>query len=117
MVRYISQYMLEGEKFYDQDVTLFVSQVLHLPQTDNQVKFTLESLPRLAGVRPFDNSRTYLLQASNEATDGNNPDLREKAVQQLMSMKETLKQAVNLAPGDRLALDTKVSSRSSRPLI
>jgi hypothetical protein len=112
---YVSQYVLEGHKFYDQDTTLFVHQVLQMPQASNgQTIATNTPLPPLSDPQPLDSNKGFVLQASIEAADGNNPEVKEKAVQQLMAMKETLKQAVTLAPGDRLALDTRVPIRNIR---
>jgi mediator of RNA polymerase II transcription subunit 18, fungi type len=114
--RYVSQYVLEGHKFYDQDITLFVHQVLQMPQaSDEQAIALTKSIPPVSELRPLDSSKGFVLQASIEAVDGNNHEVKEKAVQQLMAMKETLKQAVTLAPGDRLALDTRVPIRNNRP--
>ena len=113
---YVSQYVLEGHKFYDQDTTLFVHQVLQTPQASNeQTIATNTPLPPLSDLQPLDSNKGFVLQASIEAVDGNNPEVKEKAVQQLLAMKETLKQAVTLAPGDRLALDTRVPIRNIRP--
>jgi len=114
--RYVSQYVLEGHKFYDQDTTLFLYHVLQVPKATDEQLGEANNLSRvISELQPLDASHGYVLQASIEAVDGNNPDLKDKAVQQLLSMKETLKQAVVLAPGDRLALDTKVSTRNARP--
>lgn len=114
--RYVSQYVLEGHKFYDQDMTLFVHQVLRMPQLpDEQAGATTTPVPPISELQPFDPNKGFVLQASIEAIEGNNPEVKEKAVQQLMAMKETLKQAVTLAPGDRLALDTIVPLRNKRP--
>lgn len=116
MFRYVSQYVLQGHKFYDQDIMLFVHQVLQLPEgSDDQALTTTAPIPPISELHPLDSRKGFVLQASIEAGDGNNPDVKEKAVQQLMAIKETLKQAVTLAPGDRLALDTRVPLRNNRP--
>jgi Med18 protein len=116
LLSYVSQYILEGHKFYDQDTTLFVHQALKMPQaTDEQTIATNTPLPPPSDLQPLDTNKGFVLQASVEAIEGNNPEVKEKAVQQLLAMKETLKQAVTLAPGDRLALDTRVPIRNIRP--
>ena len=69
-------------------------------------------MPAIGELQPFDGAKGFVLQASIEALDGNNPEIKEKAVQQLVAMKETLKQAVVLKTGDRLALDTRVPMRN-----
>ena len=112
LTRYVSQYVVEGYKFYDQDLTLFLHRpCLDKSQTGKPGDDLDSKTPDLSGLEPFDISGGYVLQASIEAIDGNNPEIREKATQQLMAMKETLKQAVTLVPGDRLALDTRVPAR------
>jgi mediator of RNA polymerase II transcription subunit 18 len=116
LLSYVSQYVLEGHKFYDHDTTLFVYQVLQMPQAfDEQTIATNTSVPPLSDLPPLDHNNGFVLQASIEANDGNNPEVKEKAVQQLLAVKETLKQAVTLTPGDRLALDTRVPLRNIRP--
>lgn len=70
--------------------------------------------PDISKFPPLDASGSYVLQASIEIVDGNSPDLKDKATQQLLAMKETLRPSVNLVPGDRLALDTRVPMRRPR---
>ena len=87
-----------------------------MPQgSPDQVIATHTPIPPISDLQVLDTRKGFVLQASIEAVDGNNPEVKEKAVQQLLAMKETLKQAVTLAPGDRLALDTRVPIRSIRP--
>lgn len=57
----------------------------------------------------MDTTETYVLQASIDIVDGNSEDLKNRASEQLVSMRETLKQAVALAPADRLALDMRIA--------
>ena len=71
-------------------------------------------MPRVSALQPLDANNGFVLQASIEAMDGSNPEMKEKAVQQLTAMKEMLRQAVTLSPGDRLALDTRVPMRNIR---
>lgn len=59
----------------------------------------------------FDISGAYILQASVEAMDGSAAELKDRASAQLLAMKETLRQAVTLSPGDRLALDTRAPAK------
>ena len=65
-------------------------------------------LHRPEDINPLDGSGGYLLEASIQAIDGNNQELKDRATAQLLNLKETLKQAVTLTPGDRLSLDTKL---------
>lgn len=57
----------------------------------------------------MDATETYVLQASIEILDGNSEDLKNRASEQLVFIRETLKQAVTLAPADRLALDMRIA--------
>ena len=75
---------------------------------------TINTIPEISKLTPLDPSCGYVLQASIEIADGNSPDLKEKAIQQLLAIKETLRFRVDLAPGDRLALDTRVPVKRVR---
>ena len=68
----------------------------------------IEVFPQAGDLVPLAKSDEYILSATIESTDGSNSELRERAVRQLLMMKETMKGPVNLVPGDRLTLDTKV---------
>ena len=107
--------MVTGSKFYDHDTTLFVHKVLRLPPVgaaealgDRSFLSTSDQLPELDG------SGGSIIQASIDVVDGNNPELKERATRQLLGLKEALKQAVDLTPGDRLALDTRLPNVSRR---
>ena len=114
--RYVSQYVLEGHKYYDQDTTLFLYKVLQVPHRDDRHSTEQPGhLPAFSDLKPFDNGESFVLQASIEAIDGNHPEVKEKAINQLLAIKETLKQAVDLVIGDRLALDTRVPLRLRKP--
>lgn len=114
-LRYVSRYLIVGSKFYDHDTTLFVHKVFRLPPvaadhavTDQAFLSDREGLPTLDG------SGGYIIQASIEVVDGNNPELKDRATRQLLGLRESLKQAVDLTPGDRLALDTRVPNLARR---
>lgn len=75
---------------------------------------TINTVPDVSKLSPLDSSGGYVLQASIEIADGNSTDLKDKATQQLLAIKETLRSSVDLAPGDRLALDTRVPVKRVR---
>ncbi|EXJ77495.1 hypothetical protein A1O3_09721 [Capronia epimyces CBS 606.96] len=106
---YVSRYMVVGSRFYDHDTSLFVHKVLRLPQVpaDEALRDT-SFLTKTSELPEQDGSGGYLIQASIDVVDGNNPDLKDRATRQLLALKEALRQAVELTPGDRLALDTRV---------
>lgn len=102
---YVSQYVVHGHKVYDQDTTLF----LHRIMTATEPQYSSPPvMPKTENLSPLDKSEGFVLSATIETMDGSNAELRERAARQLLAMKETMKGSVNLAPGDRLALDTKV---------
>jgi mediator of RNA polymerase II transcription subunit 18, fungi type len=75
---------------------------------------TINTVPDNSKLTPLDPSGGFILQASIEIADSNSTELKEKASQQILAMKETLRASVNLLPGDRLALDTRVPVRRVR---
>jgi hypothetical protein len=107
--RYVSRYVVIGHKFYDQDITLFLQRIMRASNSEVGKNTTdIETFPQAGDLESLAKSDECLLSATIESTDGSNSELRERAVRQLLMMKETMKGAVNLVPGDRLALDTKV---------
>ena len=74
----------------------------------------IDTVPEISKLTALDTSGGFILQASIEIADNNSTELKEKASQQLHAMKETLRASVNLVPGDRLALDTRVPVRRVR---
>ncbi|KAK5222101.1 DNA kinase/phosphatase Pnk1 [Exophiala xenobiotica] len=108
---YVSRYMLVGSNFFDQDTTLFVHKVVQLPQVPADKAISdVSFLSDISKLQDFDGSGGYVVQASIDVVDGNHPELKDRATRQLLAHKEALKQAVDLTPGDRLALDTRLPS-------
>nr|KAK5438344.1 DNA kinase/phosphatase Pnk1 [Exophiala xenobiotica] len=108
---YVSRYMLVGSNFYDQDTTLSVHKVVQLPQVPADKAISdVSFLSDISKLQDFDGSGGYVVQASIDVVDGNHPELKDRATRQLLAHKEALKQAVDLTPGDRLALDTRLPS-------
>lgn len=94
---------------------MFLYKVLQIPQVDaDRAALDTKFLSSEEVFQELDGSGGYTLQASIEVVDGNNPELRDRATRQLLAMKETLKQAVTLLTGDRLALDTRMALPSRR---
>ncbi|RMZ77376.1 hypothetical protein DV737_g4399, partial [Chaetothyriales sp. CBS 132003] len=100
---YVSRHFVEGAQFYDQDTTLFLHRPLNIPPVEPNKATDLSFLDDSESVKPVDASGAYLVQASIEAVDGTNSELKDRATRQLLGLKETLKQAIDLEPGDRLA--------------
>jgi len=112
---YVSRYVVVGSRFYDNDTTLFVNKVLRLPQVAaDEATSDLSFLTNIDELPDYDGSGGYMVQASIDVVDGSNTELKERATRQLSAFKEALKQAVELTPGDRLALDTRLPATSRR---
>lgn len=101
--------MVAATEFYDDYTTIALRQVFILPEASSVLNAgNMTSLPVLSTLQALDSAGGYELHAFVNVVDGNHPDLKDRATKQLLALKETLKQAVNLTPGERLALDTKV---------
>ena len=108
--RYVSRYVVIEQKLYDQNVSLSLKRILRVSNREGQYNSTnADIMPKNKDLVPLSESKTVILTATVETTDGSNAELRERAVRELLIMKETMKGAVDLLPGDRLALDTKVA--------
>jgi hypothetical protein len=113
---FVARYVVDGHKFYDQETTLFVHRVLKVPEPqtfEETLNCSFLDTPDL--MEPLDGHGGYILQASIDASDGNNQEVKDLATKELLAMKETLKTAVDLTPGDRLALDVKIPVSAGRP--
>lgn len=107
--------MVAASEFYDDYTTVALRQVLELPQSPSSVDAgEVSSLPSIQQMQPLDSGGGYELHAFIDVVDGNHPELKDRATKQLLNLKETMKQAVILSPGDRLALDTKVPTAPRR---
>lgn len=106
---YSSRYMVAGDKFFDRDTIIFLHRVMRISDAESDQDATEHSfLDEPDSIQPLDSSGGYLLHASIQALEGNNQEVKDRATGQLLALKETLKQAVTLTPGDRLALDTRL---------
>lgn len=109
-IRYVTRYYVEGCQFYDQDTTLFLYRIRSIPDSRRaENACDISKLPPRERLSLIDPTEAYVLQASIDVADGNNEDLKNRASEQLIRMRETLKQAVTLEPADRLSLDTRIT--------
>lgn len=105
----MNRYYVEGQKFYDQDTTIFMHRVRQLPRVENSRDAgDISKLPARSDLTLLDPSEGYMLQATVDIVDGNVQELKDRATRQLLAFRETMKQAVSLRPADRLALDTRI---------
>ena len=67
-----------------------------------------DDVPRFDSWTPLDSSGAYVLQASVRVQDGGKPETMTLGLNELLAVKDTLRGIVDLEPGDRLAMDTRV---------
>jgi hypothetical protein len=86
-----------------------------LPQINSsQATSDLRFLSSIDALPAVDVGEGYVVQASIEAVEGTNAELRERATRQLLVIQESLKDAIQLTTGDRLALDTRIPLAARR---
>ncbi|KAI9882146.1 MAG: hypothetical protein M1823_006110 [Watsoniomyces obsoletus] len=117
---YTSDYALEGQRLILNNVILLLHRLFYTPRleaasstTSNRVEKESPRTPAdgfsdLESWSLLDPSGGYILQASVRVQDGGKPESMTLAVNELLAIKETLKGLVELEPGDRLAMDTRV---------
>ncbi|KAI9715964.1 MAG: hypothetical protein M1812_005598 [Candelaria pacifica] len=110
MDNYVSEYILEGHQVIHNNVMLLLHRILRFPPSQEQLTGPYNRLHDLQGYPPVDTSGAYVLQASVRLQDGNRPESISLGLNELKSMKKMMKGVVELEPGDRLALDTRVKS-------
>jgi mediator of RNA polymerase II transcription subunit 18 len=79
-----------------------------MPKSTSESIAPLKVLPPLSSFELLDGSGTYLLQAAVRVSDGSKPELMATGVKELIHIRDMLKSVVDLKPGDRLAMDTRV---------
>ncbi|KAK4694665.1 hypothetical protein P7C71_g2957, partial [Lecanoromycetidae sp. Uapishka_2] len=98
-----SSYLLKGHRFTHLSTNILLYRLLVPPTRSSQAPPLEISRPQL-----LDPSGTYMLQAVVRVQDGSKVETMTKGMNELLSLKETLKGVVEMEMGDRLALDTRV---------
>lgn len=111
MYNYVSEYVDEGYQFVTKNAIILVHRILRLPTPEQPRDSPLESLPPFSDLQPLDKSGAYVVQVSIKIQDNYKPETRDKAQNELLALKGTLKGVLDLEPADRLALDTRVKAR------
>lgn len=101
----MSSYLLSGHRYTHLSTSLLLYRLL-IPTTLQAAH--LSTRINISETRPLDPSGTFLLQAAVRVQDGSKVETMTKGMNELLSLKETLKGCVDLEMGDRLALDTRV---------
>lgn len=102
----MTEYVVEGDIFIHNDITIFLHRVLHYPAGDNS-KEPRQTLPAFKAMETLEKTGSYVLQASINVQDGSNQETMKTASQHLFGLREQLKSAVKLEQADRLSLDTR----------
>ncbi|KAJ5085558.1 mediator of RNA polymerase II transcription subunit 18 [Penicillium argentinense] len=106
---FVTEYIVEGDMFVQNDTAIYLHRVLHYPTTgDQEIRSPRRQLPNLDQMAPLEKTGSYVLQASITVQDSTNQDAMKTASQHLFALREQLRSAVKLEPADRLALDTRV---------
>ncbi|KAJ5709950.1 hypothetical protein N7493_009542 [Penicillium malachiteum] len=104
---FVTEYVVEGDIFLHNDITIFLHRVLHYPASDQESREPRQSLPAFSEMTTLEKSGSYVLQASINVQDGSNQETMKTASQHLFGLREQLKSAVKLEQADRLSLDTR----------
>ena len=104
--RHTSTYFLAGHRFTHLSTSLLLYR-LYLPSDSDEQGFNPSHVD-ISQARLLDPSGTYILQASVRVQDGSKVETMNKGVNELVTLRDTLKGVVELEIGDRLALDTRV---------
>ena len=106
-IRFVSEYLLHGHYLYHGDIILLLHQILHHPFHGDPPTEPHKTLPAFGQHLPLDESGGYVLQVSVRIAE-DTPALSKTATTQLLDFQKQVAKLVQLAPGDRLALDTRV---------
>lgn len=106
---FVTEYVVEGDVFIHNDVTIFLHRVLHYPVAEHEHESGVprQKLPVFSEMAPLEKTGSYVLQASINVQDGSNQETMKMASQHLFGLREQLKSAVKLEQADRLSLDTR----------
>ncbi|KAK6334235.1 Mediator of RNA polymerase II transcription subunit 18 [Orbilia blumenaviensis] len=96
----ISEYVLSGDYFVYHNIYITLTRIL-LP-SQSFTPFPTSSL------RKLDPADSFLLQASIKVPSANEQETMNKGVEELKTLRAELKGVIELEPGDRLSLDTRV---------
>ncbi|KAK6497948.1 Mediator of RNA polymerase II transcription subunit 18 [Arthrobotrys conoides] len=96
----VSEYVLSGDYFVYHNVYITITRILLPSQSFSP--FPTNSL------RQLDPADSFLLQASIKVLSANEQETMNKGVEELKSIRAELKGVIELEPGDRLSLDTRV---------
>jgi mediator of RNA polymerase II transcription subunit 18 len=104
---FVTEYVVEGDVFIHNDITIFLHRVLHYPVSEHEGRVPRQQLPAFSDMAPLEKTGSYVLQASINVLDGSNQETMKTASQHLFGLREQLKSAVKLEQADRLSLDTR----------
>ncbi|KAL2355707.1 mediator complex, subunit Med18 [Cryomyces antarcticus] len=106
--RYVTKYMLEGQRLVCKNIVILLHRILRFPAEHDTDEAMNTQLPTYTSMRPLDEAESYVLQASVRILDGSKPENLATGTEELLAFKELMKGAVDLSVVDRLSLDTRV---------
>lgn len=122
----MTEYVVEGDIFVHNDITIFLHRVLNYPNSRHlDPDHPRQKLPAFKDMESLERPSLdvkapraalgYVLQAFINVQDGSNQETMKTASQHLFGLREQLKSAVKLEQAERLSLDTRVKDRPGPP--
>lgn len=118
---FLSEYALEGHRIIHNNIILLLHRLLRVPKDgkgrlgssgpdiSGRAPLTpLDARPDAEAWTSIDPSGAWILQASVRVQDGSKPEPMTLATNELLAFQEVIKGVVDLEPGNRLAMDTRV---------
>ncbi|KAM3076224.1 hypothetical protein ACMFMG_006269 [Clarireedia jacksonii] len=115
--RFTREVIQECYQLVHNNVVFTLNRFLEIPpefqEVDSNSRPKINSkLPPFESLEPFDAADKWILIASVEVANGNDPDLMKRGMEELMTAKEDFKGCFALKAADRHTFDTKVKVAS-----
>jgi mediator of RNA polymerase II transcription subunit 18 len=111
-IRYVSEYLHIGHRVVHNNVVIQLFRLYTIPRASSGQRLrpfsALKGFSDSSLLALVDPSEAFILQATVRVQDGSNPESMSLAVGELQAFKDLTKGVVELEPGDRLAMDTRV---------
>jgi mediator of RNA polymerase II transcription subunit 18 len=111
-IRYVSEYLHIGHRVVHNNIVIQLFRLYTIPRPGPGQRpkpfSALKGFSESSLLTLVDPSEAFILQATVRVQDGSNPESMSLAVGELQAFKDVMKGVVELEPGDRLAMDTRV---------
>lgn len=120
--RFIREIIQECHRTVHNNIVFTLSRYFEIPpefqEVDGNARVKVNtSLPPFGQLEPFDAGDKWILTASVEVQNGNDPDHMKSAVSELMGAQEEFKGCFALRPADRHIFETKVKVQPWRKCV